>query len=103
MIPCSGLPNSLIHLHHIRQEAAGLVSQRFEVIDGQQRINALGDYVDGAFRLFDPEKDAAEARFPDFIKRQPCPWGNRTFEQLEKSDQTKLLETSLRIVKIETQ
>src|SRR4030081_64390 len=50
-------------------------SERYEVIDGQQRINALREFHEGAFKLFEPESDGAEARFPDFIKKQPCPWG----------------------------
>src|SRR5882724_12505920 len=54
-----GYPIPLIYLHHIRQAAGKLVSERFEVIDGQQRINALSDFYEGAFKLFDPEKDEA--------------------------------------------
>ena len=34
-----GYPIPLIYFHHIRQQAGKLVSERFEVIDGQQRIN----------------------------------------------------------------
>src|SRR5690348_13239098 len=74
-----GYPIPLIYFHHIQQAAGGLRSERYEVIDGQQRINALYEFHEGAFRLFDPVKDASEARFPDFIKRQPCPWGGCRF------------------------
>jgi hypothetical protein len=78
------------------------VSQRYEVIDGQQRISALSDFHEGAFKLFDPVKDEAEARFPDFIKRQPCPWGRSSFQELSDELKTEFLDTSLRIVRIET-
>lgn len=97
-----GYPIPLIYLHHIRQTAGKLVSERFEVIDGQQRINALSDFHDGAFKLFDPEKDAAEARFPDFIKKQPCPWARAYFHELPDDVKKRFLETPLRIVRIET-
>src|SRR2546422_396068 len=97
-----GYPIPLIYLHLIRQEAGKLVSQRYEVIDGQQRINALSDFHDGAFRLFDPVKDEAEARFPDFVKRQPCPWGGKLFSDLDATMKEDFLKTSLRIVQIET-
>src|SRR5437660_10048562 len=97
-----GYPIPLIYLHHIKQTAGKLVSERFEVIDGQQRINALSDFHDGAFRLFDPVKDEAEARFPDFIKRQPCPWGSKGFSDLDSTMKEEFLKTSLRIVQIET-
>lgn len=97
-----GYPIPLIYLHHIKQSAGKLFSERYEVIDGQQRINALADYHDGAFRLFDPVKDESEARFPDFIKRQPCPWGGKAFGELSAEQQKAFLATPLRIVQIET-
>ena len=97
-----GYPIPLIYLHRIRQAAGKLVSERYEVIDGQQRINALSGFYEGAFKLFDPVKDAAEARFPDFIKRQPCPWAQSTFHDLSNEIKTKFLDTPLRIVQIET-
>lgn len=95
-------PLPLIYLHKISQQAGGLVSQRFEIIDGQQRITALADYADDAFKLFDPLTDEAEARFPDFIKKQPCPWARKTFSQLDEDLRTRFLGTSLQIVQIET-
>ncbi len=97
-----GYPIPLIYFHHIRQEAGKLVSQRFEIIDGQQRINALSEFHEGAFKLFDPDKDAADARFPYFIKREPCPWGGKAFHDLTEDLKRDLLQTPLRIVKIET-
>jgi 5-methylcytosine-specific restriction endonuclease McrA len=97
-----GYPIPLIYLHHIRQSAGKLVSERFEVIDGQQRISAVSDFFDGAFRLFDPVKDEAEARFPDFIKRAPCAWGGKAFDDLDARVKEAFLATSLRVVKIET-
>jgi uncharacterized protein with ParB-like and HNH nuclease domain len=97
-----GYPIPLIYLQHIRQAAGKLVSERYEVIDGQQRINALSDFFEGAFKLFDPDKDAAEARFPDFIKRQPCAWARQTFHELNDEIKKSFLDTALRIVRIET-
>jgi hypothetical protein len=97
-----GYPIPLIYFHHIRQQAGKLVSERFEVIDGQQRINALSEFQEGAFKLYDPKADAAEARFPEFIKKQPCPWAGATFQALTESLKKTFLETPLRVVKIET-
>jgi hypothetical protein len=97
-----GYPIPLFYFHHIQQSAAGLRSERFEVIDGQQRIKALYDFHEGAFKLFDPVKDAAEARFPEFIKRQPCPWARCAFQDLSDDLKKQFLGTPLRIVKIET-
>lgn len=97
-----GYPIPLIYLHHIRQTAGKLVAERYEVIGGQQRINALSAFHEGAFKLFDPVKDEAEARFPDFIKRQPCPWGMKFFHDLSEEMRTRFLDAPLRIVQIET-
>jgi hypothetical protein len=97
-----GYPIPLIYFHHIRQSAGKLTSERFEVIDGQQRINALAEYAEGAFKLFDPKQDAADARFPDFITQQPCPWGRKAFQDLPADLKTKFMATPLRVVQIET-
>src|SRR2546428_5967080 len=67
-----GYPIPLIYLHHIAHEVAGAKRDDFEIIDGQQRINALHYFKEGAFALFDPVQDASEARFPSFIQQQPC-------------------------------
>ena len=97
-----GYPIPLIYFHHIVQIAGGLRSERFEIIDGQQRINALSDFFDGAFKLLHPIKDEEKARFPDFIKAQPCPWASLSFEQLDETLKQQLMNTLLRVVKIET-
>lgn len=97
-----GYPIPILYLHHIRQTAGKLVSERYEVIDGQQRINALSEYREGAFKLFDPVLDEELARFPAFIKNQPCPWGGQTFDDIAQDLQRQFLETQLRIVRIET-
>lgn len=97
-----GYPLPLIYLHHIRQQAGKLVSERFEVIDGQQRITALSEFQEGAFKLFDPVADEAEARFPEFVKRQPCPWGGLRYCELPSELQQKFLDTVLHTVRIET-
>jgi hypothetical protein len=74
----------------------------FEVIDGQQRINALYEYSEGSFKLFDPIADEEEAQFPSFIKDIPCPWGGKLFDQLPPDFQKQMLETPLSIMEIET-
>src|SRR5262245_32299987 len=77
-----GYPIPLIYLHHIKRSVAGMQREDLEVIDGQQRINALYEFKEGAWKLFDPIKDDREARFPNFIKDIECPWAGCTFESL---------------------
>lgn len=97
-----GYPLPLIYLHHIQQKAAHLSSERLEVIDGQQRINALSDFYEGAFKLFDPKLDAEEARFPEFITRAPCEWGRKGYPDLSDELKSRFLSTRLHVVQIET-
>jgi hypothetical protein len=62
----------------------------------------LYEFHEGAFRLFDPVADESEARFPHFIKRQPCPWGGKDWESLGPDLQTAFVQTRLPIAKIIT-
>lgn len=99
-----GYPIPLIYLHHITKEVAGHHFDKFEVIDGQQRISALYEYREGSFKLFDPQvqADADEAQFPNFIQQQPCPWGGKKFEELSPELQKAMLDTPLAIVRAKT-
>lgn len=95
-------PLPLIYLHHLHKEVGGFHSNTLEVIDGQQRLNALHKFKEGHFKLFDPVADKEIARFPRFIESQPCPWGGQSFDQLSTELQAKFLETPLSVVRIET-
>lgn len=96
-----GYPLPLMYLHHIKRTVGPMQSERFEVIDGQQRLNAMHEYREGAFPLFHPIEDESEARFPDFVKNQPCPWGGKRFEELPDDLKDRFLTTPLAVVKIE--
>lgn len=95
-------PLPLFYLHHLHKEVAGFESNTLEVIDGQQRLNALHKFREGHFKLFDPIADREVARFPRFIEEQPCPWGGKTFDQLSPELQQQFLTTALSVVKIQT-
>jgi len=97
-----GYPIPLIYLHHISKEVDGARREDFEVIDGQQRINALHEFKEGAFKLFDPVVDEEEAQFPSFITQQPCEWGGKLFEELSPALQTQMLKTELSVMLIQT-
>jgi hypothetical protein len=97
-----GYPLPLIYLHHIKKIVAGMQREDFEIIDGQQRITALYEFVEGNFSLYDPIKDDQEAKFPGFLKQQPCPWGGKFFSGLSSELRSALLNTQLSVAKIET-
>lgn len=90
----------IIYLHDIKKVVAGRTNESYEIIDGQQRIESLRFFVDGAFRLY--RVDEAAARFPNFLQQQPCPWGGKNFAELPEEFQHKLLETKLPIAYIQT-
>ena len=48
-----GYPLPIIYLHHIKKGVGDYARDDFEIIDGQQRINAIYEYSEGAFSLFD--------------------------------------------------
>lgn len=99
-----GYPIPLIYLHYISKLVAGHEQVRYEVIDGQQRINALYEYREGSFKLFNPaiQADADEAQFPHFIQKEICPWGGKAYEDLTPELQKEMLETKLAIVRVTT-
>jgi hypothetical protein len=97
-----GYPIPLIYLHHISREIAGSKREDFEVIDGQQRINALYEYKEGNYKLFDPVNDNDEAQFPTFIQEEDCPWGGKRFDELTPQLKGQMLNTPLAVVLIET-
>jgi Protein of unknown function DUF262/HNH endonuclease len=97
-----GYPIPLFYLHHIAKNVAGAKREDFEIIDGQQRLNALYEYREGAFKTFDPIKDEEEARFPSFVREQPCPWGGKGFDDLTQELQSQMLGTPLSVEFIET-
>lgn len=97
-----GYPLPLIYLHHIKKTVAGMQREDLEIIDGQQRITALYEFAEDNFGLFDPVKDDKDAKFPAFIKNQPCPWAGKVFSGLTEDLRNQLLDTKLPIAKIET-
>lgn len=97
-----GYPIPAIYLHHIKKDMGKFGRDDLEIIDGQQRLNAIYLYVEGAFPLFDPLEDEEKARFPAFIKEQPCPWAGKRFEDLTDELREEFLGTKINISMIET-
>ena len=97
-----GYPLPLIYLHHKKKIVAGMQSEGLEIIDGQQRINALYNFGEGALKLFDPIKDDKVARFPAFIKATDCAWARCDFLGLPHELKSRFLNTEIFIVKVTT-
>ena len=90
----------IMYLHFNEVAVGGLIRQSYDIIDGQQRITALYDFVEGAFRLY--AADDEQARFPRFQQDQPCPWGGKYFHELDEDLQGHLLSSELPVAYITT-
>jgi hypothetical protein len=102
-----GYPLPLLYLHVKKIETINLkgissVTEKYEIIDGQQRINSLYKYWQGNFKLLDPEKDDKVARFPKFIRDIPCEWSHCFYADLSPELKEKFDSTELAYVRIDT-
>ena len=93
-----GYPTPLIYLHEKKttrtMSGKPITNYNYEIIDGQQRIKTLYQYVEGAFDLFDPNNDQ-ETRFPNFMKQKKCSWAGKYFNDLSDEDEKAILETEI--------
>lgn len=104
----------LVYLHRIEQEGPkGARNVRFEIVDGQQRINTLmnfrnatippaGDGKTHAFPLLlNPGKSPDNRWFPDFLRQQECPWADESYSTLQPDTQKQFTNWQVPVVEIE--
>ena len=75
---------------HKKTEAIHMagVNTSLYIVDGQQRINAISEFVGDAFKLLDPAKAKG---FPDFAKNEHCPWAGKSFPDLSEELRQKFI------------
>ena len=66
---------------NIPPEGEGPSVMRYDVIDGQQRIRAIQDFIDSRFSLLDPAVDSG-FRFPNFMRDKECAWAGKRFSEI---------------------
>ena len=71
-----------------------------EIVDGQQRIEALTAFSEDKFALLDP---ATDKQYPAFAKGEGCPWAGRKWSTLEAEDRTRFNNTGVVIHEIITE
>ena len=74
----------------------------YDIVDGQQRVNAIYDYSESAFPLLDPSNDSG-FRFPNFVKGDPCPWGGKRFDELPEELKDRLRNHKIVAFEIKTE
>ena len=88
------------YFHKVKTSAGGISNTFFEIVDGQQRLDAIYTYSENAFQLIDPA-DTSGFRFPNFVKDKPCPWAGLRYNELptdlkDKLNQTKIVAYELK-------
>ena len=89
------------YFHKNEKSAGSITNTYFDIVDGQQRIDAIYSYSEGAFILFDPSDDSG-FRFPNFVKDDPCPWGGKRFFDLPEDLKDKLRSHKIVVYEIIT-
>lgn len=87
------------YFHKIQSSAGSISNTFYDIVDGQQRIDAIYSYSEDAFPLLDPTGDL-DFRFPNFVRDLPCPWAGKRFKELDKDLQKQMLSTIVVVYKI---
>ena len=83
-----------LFLHEITAKGlGGHKSVRYEIVDGQQRIRALADFLSDKYPLL--SSDDKKLRLPTSLRSEPAPWGKRRFSELDAAMQDQLTERKL--------
>ena len=96
-----GYPLPKFYMHRIEEvvEELDMRNKRWEIVDGQQRLNAIDMFTRGKFALLDPIDP--KSRFPLFQRELDTPWAGLKYSDLDSGLQEEFLETSLTIVEIQ--
>lgn len=71
----------------------------FWLVDGQQRIAAIADYLRNEFALSDVEAEVQKTVNPTLLLAQ-APWRGKKFEELNPEHKTHLLSRDLRVIEM---
>ena len=93
------IPAFYFHKKELLVEDMG--GRHYEIVDGQQRVDAIFSYSEGYFPLLDPY-DKSSFRFPNFVKNDECPWGGKRFNELSEELKKKLLNHKIVAYEITT-
>ena len=94
---------------------------KYEVIDGQQRINAICAFESGWYhevefnekesgiikiakkfpRLYNPAEKGTKMKLPESLQKEKCDWANKTFEELSEESRKDFLDLPIIILPID--
>ncbi|MCY3934369.1 MAG: DUF262 domain-containing protein [Acidobacteria bacterium] len=88
----------IFYFHRIDETTRHGSNTRFEIIDGQQRVNAIARFRRGGFALLDPQ--APRSRFPRHLRGTNCRWAQLSYDRLDPELQERFLNSPLSIAVI---
>ena len=94
------IPLFYLHVQKGKMVGSHQVGDRLYIVDGQQRLQALWAFSEGAFKLLDPREHVG--RFPLAMAAKTCEWAGRDIHRLDEGTKTRFSETKLSVVEIET-
>lgn len=89
----------IFYFHRLNETTRHGSTTRFEIIDGQQRVNAIARFRRGGFVLLDPS--APKSRFPRHLQNKPCPWADLSYDRLSSKLQSRFLNSNLSVAVIQ--
>lgn len=89
-----------IFLQEITKRGLKGDSSVYEIVDGQQRIVSLSNFVRGFFETLDANDQ--KLRLPNSLRTGPAPWGGQKFSRLTEELQQAFEKTRLTVVLIHT-
>lgn len=84
------------YFHKKQTSAAGFTNTLYEIVDGQQRIDAIHSYSEGAFPLL------SKFKFPNFVQHADMPWDGKRFTELLDTEKKRLQSQVVVIYEITT-
>ena len=87
---------------HKKVESVGeYTTTNFDIVDGQQRIDALHSFCEGVFATFNPTSNS-DSYFPNFFKNEPCEWGGKEYSDLSPALMNKFKNHQVVVYEIDT-
>ena len=90
------------YLHKNEASVSTYKNIYFDIVDGQQRTDAIYSYREDAYPLLDPSEESG-SRFPNFVKNMPCPWGGKRFSELSEELQHRLTDHKIVVYEMTTE
>ena len=91
------IPLFYVHIVERQNALTGATETTAWLVDGQQRLAAIADYLHGDFGLPDPAEEKPGSVVPSLLK-SPSAWHGKRFAELPEEDKERLLRRPLQVI-----